>query len=119
MTASNKYSGGVTDFTDEPDGYRGPAHITVEGHAPVIVDVELSGNFEPISGRFVWRGRVRELTRALGAETEVTAGSELTIATPEGSGVARVSGLDLWGSHMVDGVTRPPFPVMEDTEGLL
>lgn len=118
MTAGNKYSDGVTDFTeDEPDGYRGPAHVTVAGHAPVTVDVELSGNFEPISGRFVWRGRVRELTHAVGAD--VTAGTELIISTPEGSGVARVSGLDLWGSHMVDGVTRPPFPVLEDTEDLL
>lgn len=103
---------------DEPDGYRGPAHVTVGQHAPVIVDVELSGNFEPISGRFVWRGRVRELTLALG-EDAAPAGTELTITTPDGHGTARVSGLDLWGSHMVDGLTRPPFPVMEDTEGLL
>lgn len=103
---------------DEPDGYRGPARVTVGAHPAVTVDVELAGNLEPISGRFVWRGRVRELTRALGDEA-VTAGTDLTIETPAGSAVARVSGLDLWGSHMVDGVTRPPFPVLEDTEGLL
>ncbi|PTR31179.1 uncharacterized protein DUF4873 [Rhodococcus sp. OK519] len=114
----------MTDFTDsdhghdEPDGYRGPAHVTVGRHAPVIVDVELSGNFEPISGRFVWRGRVRELSRAVGGDV-APAGTDLTITTPDGSGTARVSGLDLWGSHMVDGLTRPPFPFMEDTEGLL
>ncbi|MGO4200701.1 DUF4873 domain-containing protein [Rhodococcus sp. TAF43] len=117
----------MTDFTDprdehhddEPAGYRGPAQVTVGGHRPVIVDVELSGNFEPISGRFVWRGRVRELTAALGGDVAVPAGTELTIATAEGTGVAAVSDLDLWGSHMVDGLTRPPFPAMEDTEGLL
>lgn len=116
----------MTDFTDdadghehdEPDGYRGPAHVAVGQQPAVIVDVELSGNFEPISGRFVWRGRVRELTQALG-EDAAPAGTELTITTPDGSGTASVSGLDLWGSHMVDGLTRPPFPVMEDTEGLL
>jgi hypothetical protein len=111
----------VTDFTDEhdePDGYRGPAHVTVGQRPPVIVDVELSGNFEPISGRFVWRGRVRELTRALGGGVDPTAGTELTVTTPSGSGVARVSGTDLWGSHMVDGVTRPPFPTLEDPEDL-
>lgn len=117
----------MTDFTDahdehpddEPDGYRGPAQVTVDGHRPVIVDVELSGNFEPISGRFVWRGRVRELTAALGGDVVVPPGTELTIATAEGSGVGTVSNMDLWGSHMVDGLTRPPFPVMEDTDGLL
>ena len=103
---------------DEPDGYRGPAHVTVAPHPPVLVDVELAGNFEPISGRLVWRGRIRELTRALGG-LEVAAGTDVVIETPAGSGVARVGGTDLWGSHMVDGVTRPPFPVMEDTEGLL
>ncbi|WP_433607007.1 DUF4873 domain-containing protein [Prescottella agglutinans] len=111
----------MTDFTDErdePDGYRGPAHVTVGQQPPVIVDVELSGNFEPISGRFVWRGRVRELTRALGGGVDPTAGAELTVTTPHGSGVARVSGTDLWGSHMVDGVTRPPFPTLEDPEDL-
>lgn len=111
----------MTDFTDEHDehdGYRGPAHVTVGPHPPTIVDVELSGNFEPISGRFVWRGRVRELTRALGDGVDVTAGTELTVTTPDGSGVARVSGTDLWGSHMVDGVTRPPFPMLEDPDNL-
>ncbi|GAB2638302.1 DUF4873 domain-containing protein [Prescottella soli] len=115
----------MTDFTDqhdEPAGYRGPAHVTVAPHPPVIVDVELSGNFDPISGRFVWRGRVRELTPALGGGVDVPAATELTVTTPDGSGVARVSGTDLWGSHMVDGVTRPPFPILEDlenTEGLI
>ncbi|MDH6680444.1 hypothetical protein M2284_004673 [Rhodococcus sp. LBL1] len=117
----------MTDFTDEhdePAGYRGPAHVTVAEHPPVIVDVELSGNFDPISGRFVWRGRVRELTHALGGGVDVPAGTELTVTTPDGSGVARVSGTDLWGSHMVDGVTRPPFRILEDedlenTEGLI
>jgi len=115
----------VTDFTDEhdePTGYRGPAHVTVGQHPAVIVDVELSGNFEPISGRFVWRGRVRELMLALGGGVDVSAGTELTVATPDGSAVARVSGTDLWGSHMVDGVTRPPFPMhddLENTDGLL
>ena len=108
----------MTDFTDEhdePAGYRGPAHVTVGQHPPVIVDVELSGNFEPISGRFVWRGRVRELAHVLGG-VDVPTGTELTVTTPGGSGVARVGDIDLWGSHMVDGVTRPPFPILEDLE---
>ncbi|NKT06138.1 DUF4873 domain-containing protein [Rhodococcus hoagii] len=35
---------------------------------------------------------------------------DLTITTSEGSGTARVSGLDLWGSHMVEGLTRHRFP---------
>ncbi|RVW01614.1 DUF4873 domain-containing protein [Rhodococcus spongiicola] len=107
-------------------GYRGPAHVTVADQHPVIVGVELSGNFEPISGRFVWRGRVRELTHALGSPNAVASGTELVITTPTASGVARVSGTDLWGNHMVDGVTRPPFPALEDpfpgtedTEGVL
>ncbi|RVW01210.1 DUF4873 domain-containing protein [Rhodococcus xishaensis] len=100
-------------------GYRGPAHVTVAHQHPVIVGVELSGNFEPISGRYVWRGRVRGLKHALGSPNEVESGSDLVITTPAASGVARVSGVDLWGNHMVDGVTRPPFPAMKDVDGPL
>ncbi|MFD4368614.1 DUF4873 domain-containing protein [Rhodococcus sp. NPDC058521] len=90
----------------EFDGYTGPAQVTV-GERTVTTAVQLTGNFEPISGRYLWRGRVRGLTEILG--TEVPDKTTLTITTPDRSGDARVTGLDLWGSHLVEGTTQPPF----------
>ncbi|WP_346764832.1 DUF4873 domain-containing protein [Rhodococcus sp. HNM0569] len=98
---------------DEPEGYRGDAEVTVvpsEGGAvsPVTVKVEFAGNFEPISGRYLWHGRVRSLGEKL-AGTPVDIGTELTVTTPEGTATARVIAIDLWGSHMVEGISAPPF----------
>lgn len=90
----------------EFDGYSGPAEVTVGEHT-VTTDIQLTGNVEPISGRYLWRGRVRGLTEIL--DTEVPDKTALTITTPNGSGDAQVTGLDLWGSHLVEGTTQPPF----------
>lgn len=95
--------------TEEETGYRGPAEVVVDGSPAVTVQVHLAGHFEPISGRYVWHGRVRTLTDALGADADLTPGTELRITGPEGTALARITQVDLWGSHLVDGVTSPPF----------
>lgn len=91
------------------DGYRGPAEISVGTHPPVTVEIHLAGSFEPISGRYVWHGRIRSLTERFGAEIELPAGTLLQITTDDGTATARISGVDLWGSHLVDGVSAAPF----------
>lgn len=96
---------------DEPDGYKGPAEITFDAKT-VTVPVDLAGAFDPIAGKFRWHGRVRDLTNAL--DTAPDKGAELSIGTPHGDATAVVTHLDLWGSHMVDGISDPPFPVYED-----
>ncbi|MFE3290749.1 DUF4873 domain-containing protein [Rhodococcus sp. NPDC059234] len=114
----------MSDFdTDEghdaPDGYAGKALVTVGDHPTLALDVQLAGHFEPISGRYVWHGRVRGLTEALGPDVTIEPGTDLEIETPEGVGAARVTAIDLWGSHMIEGGSKRPFTAMEDTEGLL
>ncbi|MFC7449403.1 DUF4873 domain-containing protein [Rhodococcus daqingensis] len=104
---------------DEPDGYSGKALVTVGGHPTLALDVQLVGHFEPISGRYLWQGRVRRLAESLPDGVTAPPGAELEIETPEGAGVATVTSIDLWGSHMVEGRSGRPFSAMEDTEGLL
>ncbi|MEE2032065.1 DUF4873 domain-containing protein [Rhodococcus chondri] len=102
---------------DEAGGYRGPAEITVHGTTATI-DIELSGRFDPIRGRHLWRGRLRKLNVALPSGTSLTPGTELTIAVPRPDGTgpvsatARISEIDLWGSHMVDGTSPPPYETL-------
>ncbi|MDV7240513.1 MULTISPECIES: DUF4873 domain-containing protein [Rhodococcus] len=95
--------------SEEEEGYRGPAEVVVGALPAVTVQVQLAGNFEPISGRYVWHGRVRTLTDALGEDADLSPGTELRITGPQGTATARITGVDLWGSHLVDGVTPPPF----------
>ncbi len=66
---------------EEEEGYRGPADVVVGDRPAVTVQVQLAGNFEPISGRYVWHGRVRTLTDALGADADLAAGTELRITS--------------------------------------
>lgn len=125
MTGGNRYSGGVSDFDaetaeghDEPDGYAGKALVTVGDHPTLALDVQLVGHFEPISGRYLWQGRVRRLAESMPQGATVQPGAELEIETPEGSGIAKVYAIDLWGSHMIEGESGRPFSAMEDVEGL-
>jgi hypothetical protein len=102
---------------DDAGGYRGSAEITVHGRSTTI-DVELSGRFDPVGGRHLWRGRLRNLAASLPAGISLGAGTEVTITIPDQDGTgtvsatARISEVDLWGSHMVDGTSPPPYPVM-------
>lgn len=107
----------MSDPHDDTGGYRGPAVITV-GDRPGQVDVHLYGWFDPISGRHVWRGRLRELAVAFPPDTDLRAGTTLTIEVPgaEDIATARISEVDLWGSHMVDGTSPPPYATLSDDE---
>jgi len=108
------------DLHDEDDaGYRGPAEIAV-GDRSVVVDVEIAGRFDPLLGRHVWRGRLRKLTEALGDDSSAGPGTTVTITVPgaPNAATARVSEIDLWGSHMVDGTSRPPYPLSTDATGV-
>ncbi|MBC2588782.1 DUF4873 domain-containing protein [Rhodococcus aetherivorans] len=105
---------------DEPDGYRGPAEVTV-GEQHATTEVQLAGAFDPISGRYRWRGRIRGLAAALPPGTDLSPGTDLHLTVPGPGGPApatvRISETDLWGSHMVDGVSAPPYPTRpHDTE---
>ncbi|MFD6897007.1 DUF4873 domain-containing protein [Rhodococcus sp. NPDC060086] len=96
---------------EDPEGYRGPAEVTV-GTQPATVDIELSGHFDPIVGRHVWRGRLRELGVAFAPDTPLGAGTEVTIRIPVSGGstaTGRITEVDLWGSHMIDGTSPPPY----------
>ncbi|MBF0661001.1 DUF4873 domain-containing protein [Rhodococcus sp. (in: high G+C Gram-positive bacteria)] len=95
---------------DDAAGYRGPADVVVADERATI-DVQLSGRFDPLLGRHVWRGRLRRLAESLPPGTELRPGTEVTITVPgsDGPAVARITETDLWGSHMVDGISRPPY----------
>ena len=96
-------------------GYRGRAEVTV-GDRSAVVDVEISGRFDPLLGRHVWRGRLRKLTEALGEGASPASGTSVTISVPgaPNPATARISEIDLWGSHMIDGTSRPPYPLGAD-----
>jgi len=103
---------------DEDTGaYRGPADVTV-GAAHATVDIQLSGHFDPILGRHGWRGRLRGLTAALPAGTPLGSGTDVTITVTTDDGeltaTARITEVDLWGSHMVDGTSTPPYRTISD-----
>lgn len=106
MTESPTAAGGEPD---RPDGYTGPALVTVGGGPALTLEVQLAGHFEPISGRYRWQGRVRGLTEALGAADPPAPGTELEIETPQGAGTARVTAVDLWGGHLVRSLAGRPF----------
>lgn len=71
----------MNEHEEEEEGYRGPADVVVGDRPAVTVQVQLAGNFEPISGRYVWHGRVRTLTDALGADADLSTGTELQITS--------------------------------------
>jgi hypothetical protein len=101
------------DEDDDSGGYRGPAEVTV-GSQHATIDVELSGHFDPIVGRHRWRGRLRGLGATLAPDTPLGAGTEVTIRIPASKGstttaIGRITEVDLWGSHMIDGVSPPPY----------
>ncbi|UYP18186.1 DUF4873 domain-containing protein [Rhodococcus sp. Z13] len=107
------------DLHDDAPGYRGPAEVTV-GERSVVVDVEISGRFDPLLGRHVWRGRLRRLAEALGSGASADRGTTVTLTVPGAAeaATARVTEIDLWGSHMVDGLSRPPYPLPTDEDGV-
>jgi outer membrane protein assembly factor BamB len=94
--------------------YSGPATITIDGHTPARVQVELTGHFDPLAGRYVWAGRIRGLAQILPADVVVAAGTRASITTPQGSGDGELSAVDLFGGFTIAGVTAPPFAQLPD-----
>lgn len=102
------------------EGFRGRAQVDVGGTV-IVVDVQLADWFDPISGRHRWRGRLRDLAAALAPSDPPATGTELALTLlgpdplldPDRSATttARVTGVDLWGSHMVDGLSAPPYRI--------
>ena len=81
--------------------YDGPARI-----AETEVEVLLRGHFEPIDGRFHWWGRIAADERL---DAEHSSGSTVTLVTPHGEAVGRLSDVDPWGRFRIAGTGRPPF----------
>jgi Domain of unknown function (DUF4873) len=91
---------------DSDDGYTGPATVDVADET-VEVSARLAGNFDPISGKYHWYGRVS-------AERDLTlfAGKRATLHTPHGAAATTLSDLDPWGRARVEGFGAAPFEVL-------
>lgn len=91
---------------DEADGYAGPARLKT-GACEFDVLVTLRGYFEPIDGRYHWRGRIGvndELSATLGGRA---AAATLTIGRL--SAECALTEPDTWGRYRVSGESTPPF----------
>ncbi|MEH3157031.1 MAG: DUF4873 domain-containing protein [Gordonia paraffinivorans] len=95
---------------DDAGGYTGPATVTVDGRRPVEVSVQLVGHFDPVAGRYAWQGRIRGLADA----PSVAAGTPVRVETPHGVGEGTLSAQDVFGGHVVTGVSAPPFAQLPD-----
>jgi cation diffusion facilitator CzcD-associated flavoprotein CzcO len=94
--------------THEDDGYTGPASLTF-ADSQFEVEAQIGGEFQPIDGRYHWRGRLARhdgLTAVLG-----TARATGVLTTPQGSAPCELSDPDPWGRYRVTGVSTPPFTV--------
>lgn len=89
------------------DGYRGPVALHTSDRS-VRVDAELRGEFEPISGRYRWYGRLA----ADPVVTELATGHArgVTLTTPYGEAAVTLADADPWGRYRVAGTGRPPYP---------
>ena len=92
---------------DEADGYAGPARVRTGGQDFDVL-VTLRGYFEPIDGRYRWRGRIAasdELSAAL--EGRAAAG---TLTIGRCSAECALTEPDPWGRYRITGESTPPFP---------
>ncbi|WP_460404069.1 DUF4873 domain-containing protein [Actinophytocola sediminis] len=99
----------------DEDGYSGTATLTV-ADTELAVTVTLAGNFEPISGRYQWYGRIQrhdELAELVGGRK----GSGL-LRTPHGEAAGQLTDPDPWGRYRISGTSAPPFPIPTSLEDL-
>lgn len=80
--------------------YDGPARIE-----DTAVQVRLRGHFQPIDGLFHWWGRI---STDAALETQAS-GATVTLETPYGLAVGRLSDVDPWGRFRISGTGKPPF----------
>jgi hypothetical protein len=92
---------------DTDDCYTGPASVDIADET-VEVSARLAGNFDPISGKYHWYGRVS-------AQRDLTpfAGKRATLRTPHGAVETTLSDLDPWGRARVEGFGAAPFEVLD------
>lgn len=88
------------------DGYTGPARLTI-GHAAFEVEVRLRGHFQPIDGRYHWRGRIAAHDGVAGQMA--TGRADGVLSTAEGDSGCEISEPDPWGRYRVAGISTPPF----------
>lgn len=96
------------------DGYDGPAELIAagdDGAAPVPVTVTLRGQFDPISGKYHWYGRVAADPAV--ARLVATSGRGVVLRTPHGEVTTKLADVDPWGRPRVEGFGPTPFPVLD------
>ncbi|MCS7479713.1 DUF4873 domain-containing protein [Umezawaea endophytica] len=96
-------------MSDE-EGYRGGAELLFDSEqAPVRVEVELRGFFQPIDGRYHWYGRVTANDQV---STLVEAGTRTALLrTPTGEAQGTLTDPDPWHRYRVSGTSTPPFKI--------
>ncbi len=104
---------------EHDDGYAGPAEVTV-GERTFILDVRLSGFFQPLDGYYHWYGRLaadEDLSALVG-----TGKADAVLTTPHGLAPGRLGDPDLWHRYRIEGTSTPPFRVhrtLEETDHVL
>jgi hypothetical protein len=87
------------------EAYAGPATLLGDDRS-VDVEVTLRGMFQPIDGHFHWYGRV---TTNADVDALVAASPDVTVRTPHGEAVGRLSDRDPWGRFRIAGTGKPPY----------
>lgn len=96
-------------MTADEDGYEGAAQL-IDGATAIPVEVRLRGQFEPITGKYHWYGRVA-------ASAEVAAlvadgARTVRLRTPHGEVETALTDVDMWGRPRVEGFGVAPFEVL-------
>jgi hypothetical protein len=86
--------------------YAGPAEILTGDAAPIDVEVDLRGHFEPNDGRFHWYGRIAASQEL---DAQHTSGTRVALRTPHGIAAGKIADVDPWGRFRVTGLGTPPF----------
>lgn len=95
----------------DDDGYTGPASVDIDDET-VEVTARLAGNFDPISGKYHWYGRVSGAR-----DLAPYAGKRATLRTPHGTVETTLADLDPWGRARVEGFGTAPFEVLDHLPG--
>jgi hypothetical protein len=93
------------------DGYAGPVTV-VAGEVTVRADARLTGQVEPVDGRFHWGGRLAPGPELAGL---VRAGSPAALLRVDDGPwcEARLAEVDPWGGIRVSALGSPPWTVEE------
>lgn len=96
------------------DGYDGPAEL-VTPERTVAATVTLRGQFDPISGRYHWYGRVASSPDVAALVADAARG--VVLRTPHGEAETALRDVDPWGRPRVEGFGAAPFPVLTTVPG--